>query len=164
MGRGRVSWREMEQKAGVQTSRKTRGRKTAEQGEIREMPPPRNNIWKGDSNFCWGNVIVVLTNNSTDLKPPANTCVSKDERNVIQKAHPNPAKDHRACGTHSPSLFSDHFLIYILCRNGRFRPSHTLWVLREDARFWEFLTEGPATKRRKRKRSYPRCVIYATFL
>lgn len=126
------------------------------------MPPKRNKIWKLDSNFCWGNVIVVLTNSWTDLEPPSITCLSKDERNVIQKAH-NPAKDHRTCGTHSPSLFSDNFLIYILCRNGRFCPSRSLGVLREDARFWENLTEGPATRRTKRKRSYPRGFIYATF-
>lgn len=160
MGSRRASWRKMEQKPGVQTSNKTRGRQKAGQGEIREMPPKRNKLWKGGSDFCWGNVIVVLTNSWTGLKPHSNTYLSKDERNVGQKAHSNPAKDYRACDTHCPSLFSDNFLIYILCRNRRFYSSRSLGLLHEDARFWETLTEGPATRRRKRKRSYPWGVIY----
>lgn len=44
----------------------------------------------------------------------------KDERNVIQKTNPNPAKDHRACGTHVRSFL--RLIAHILCRNGRLCP------------------------------------------
>lgn len=54
-----------------------------------------------------GRIIVVLTKCWTGPKPPSKTCLSKDEQNIIQKTHPNPAKDHRACGTHICSPFSD---------------------------------------------------------
>lgn len=109
-----------------------------------------------------GGIIVVLTKCWTGPKPPSKTCLSKDERNVIEKTHPNPAKDYRACGTHICSPFSDSFL-----KNSAEAATFAQSVAKgccEMTRGFERIWQRTQLQgRRKRMRSYPREVIYVIF-